>query len=102
MAEQFTALVIAETRALTVGDPEAPGTEVGPMARADLRDQVAAQVHAAVAAGATVHCGGQPRDDQGGFFYPPTVLGDVTPAMALYRRRGVRPGRGDHHRRRRR
>ena len=84
MAEQFTGLVIEETRALTVGDPEAPGTEVGPMARADLRDQVAAQVHAAVTAGATVHCGGQSRDDLGGFFYPPTVLGDVTPAMAVY------------------
>ena len=39
VAEQFTALVIDETRALSVGDPEAPGTEVGPMARRDLRDQ---------------------------------------------------------------
>ncbi len=85
VAEPFTALVIAETQALTVGDPETPGTDMGPMARADLRDQVTAQVHAALAAGATLHCGGQPRDDQGGFYYPPTVLGDLTPAMALYR-----------------
>ena len=41
-------------------------------------------MHAAVAAGATVLCGGQSRDDLGGFFYPPTVLGDVTPAMSVY------------------
>ena len=84
VADEFTALVIAETRALRMGDPEAPGTDVGPMARRDLRDQVAAQVRAALAAGATVHCGGQSRDDRGGFFYPPTVLGDVTPAMSVY------------------
>jgi succinate-semialdehyde dehydrogenase / glutarate-semialdehyde dehydrogenase len=85
VAEEFTRLVIDETRALTVGDPEAPGTDVGPMARRDLRDGVAAQVRAAVAAGATVLCGGEPREDLGGFFYPPTVLGDVTPAMSVYR-----------------
>ena len=85
VAEEFTPLVIEETLRLNVGDPEKPGTDVGPMARRDLRDQVAAQVRAAVAAGATVLCGGDPRDDLGGFFYPPTVLGDVTPAVSVYR-----------------
>jgi succinate-semialdehyde dehydrogenase / glutarate-semialdehyde dehydrogenase len=84
VAEEFTRLVIAETRALTVGDPEAPGTDMGPMARRDLRDQVAAQVRAAVAAGATLLCGGAPREDLDGFYYPPTVLGDITPAMSVY------------------
>jgi succinate-semialdehyde dehydrogenase / glutarate-semialdehyde dehydrogenase len=71
VAEEFTRLVIDETRALTVGDPEAPGTDVGPMARRDLRDQVAAQVDAAVAAGATVHCGGAIREDLDGFSIRP-------------------------------
>ena len=86
VAEQFTGLVIDETRTLTVGDPEAPGTDMGPMARRDLRDGVAAQVRAAVESGATVLCGGeQSCDDLGGFFYPPTVLGGVTPAMSVYR-----------------
>ena len=78
LAEEFTRLVVDETRRLTVGDPETPGTDVGPMARRDLRDGVAAQVDAAVKAGATVLCGGLPRD------YEPTVLGDVTPAMSVY------------------
>ena len=87
---------------LRVGEREKPGTDVGPMARRDLRDRVAAQVRAAVAAGATVLCGGEPREDLGGFFYSPTVLGGVTPAVSVYRRGGVRPGGGDHHRRRRR
>ena len=71
VAEEFTPLVIEETLRLSVGDPEKPGTDVGPMARRDLRDQVAAQVRAAVAAGATVLCGGDPRDDLGGFFTRP-------------------------------
>ncbi len=84
VAEEFTRLVVDETRRLTVGDPETPGTDVGPMARRDLRDGVAAQVDAAVKAGATVLCGGLPRDDLGGFYYQPTVLGDVTPAMSVY------------------
>ena len=58
LAEEFTRLVIEETLRLSVGDPEKPGTDVGPMARGDLRDHVVAQVRAAVAAGATVLCGG--------------------------------------------
>jgi len=84
VAEEFTRLVVEQTVALTVGDPEAPGTDVGPMARRDLRDGVAAQVRAAVEAGATILCGGRPRDDLGGFYYKPTVLAGVTAGMSVY------------------
>lgn len=84
VAEEFTRLVVEHTAALAVGDPEAPGTDVGPMARKDLRDGVAAQVQAAVDAGATVLCGGYIRDDLDGFFYQPTVIVDVTPGMSIY------------------
>jgi succinate-semialdehyde dehydrogenase/glutarate-semialdehyde dehydrogenase len=83
VAEEFTALVLAETARLTVGDPEAPGTDVGPMARRDLRDGVQAQVRAAVDAGATLLCGGTDLDSDG-FYYPPTVLAGVTPGMSVY------------------
>jgi succinate-semialdehyde dehydrogenase/glutarate-semialdehyde dehydrogenase len=83
-AEEFTQLVVEHTAALTLGDPEQPGTDVGPMARRDLRDGVAAQVRAAVEAGATVLCGGRSRDDLGGFFYEPTVLTGVRPGMSVY------------------
>ena len=44
VAEEFTAAGGRADRALTVGDPEAPDTDVGPMARRDLRDGVADQV----------------------------------------------------------
>lgn len=83
VAAEFTRLVVEQTRALTVGDPEAADTEVGPMARRDLRDGVAAQVDAAVEAGATLLCGGAAIDSDG-FFYAPTVLGDVAPGMSVY------------------
>ncbi|WP_029113122.1 NAD-dependent succinate-semialdehyde dehydrogenase [Mycobacterium sp. URHB0044] len=84
VAEEFTRLVVEHTRALTVGDPESPGTDVGPMARRDLRDGVAAQVSAAVEAGATLLCGGHSRDDLGGFYYQPTVLAAVSAGMSVY------------------
>lgn len=84
IADEFTRLVVEQTAALTVGNPEAPGTDVGPMARRDLRDEVAAQVQAAVTAGATLLCGGSTRDDLDGFFFAPTVLADVAPGMNVY------------------
>ncbi|WP_304105937.1 NAD-dependent succinate-semialdehyde dehydrogenase [Mycolicibacterium bacteremicum] len=83
VADEFTALVVEETRRLEVGDPEAPGTDVGPMARADLRDGVARQVRAAVDAGAEVLVGGGPIDGDG-YFYQPTVLTGVKPGMSVY------------------
>ncbi len=84
VVDEFSRLVVEHAAALTVGDPEAPGTDIGPMARRDLRDGVAAQVRAAVDAGATLLHGAQPDDAAGGFFYPPTVLGDVTAGMSVY------------------
>lgn len=84
VAAEFSTLLVEHTRALALGNPERPGTDVGPLARRDLRDGVAAQVHAAVDAGATVLCGGRPRDDLGGFFYEPTVLANVRPGMSVY------------------
>ena len=83
VAEEFTRLLVAEVEALVVGDPEAPGTHVGPMARADLRDGVHRQVEASVGAGARLLAGGRPVPGPG-CFYAPTVLGDVVPGMPAY------------------
>jgi succinate-semialdehyde dehydrogenase / glutarate-semialdehyde dehydrogenase len=59
-----------------VGDPADDETQVGPLATASVRDDVADQVRRSVAAGARVALGGAPIDGPG-FFYPPTVLLDV-------------------------
>ena len=83
VAEEFTRLLVAEVESLVVGDPEAPGTHVGPMARADLRDGVHRQVEASVAAGARLLAGGRPLDGPG-CFYAPTVLTDVAPGQVAY------------------
>ena len=83
VAEEFTRLLVAEVEALVVGDPEAPGTHVGPMARADLRDGVHRQVEASVAAGARLLTGGHPLPGPG-CFYAPTVLTDVVPGVPAY------------------
>jgi succinate-semialdehyde dehydrogenase/glutarate-semialdehyde dehydrogenase len=81
--EEFTRLLVAEVSALTVGDPEAMSTDVGPMAREDLLDGVHRQVEASVAKGARLLAGGQ-RLDRAGFFYAPTVLADVAPGQVAY------------------
>jgi succinate-semialdehyde dehydrogenase/glutarate-semialdehyde dehydrogenase len=83
VAEEFTRLLVTEVEALTVGDPQAPGTDVGPMARADLLEGVHRQVEASVAAGARLLTGGR-RLEGPGTFYAPTVLADVRPGVPAY------------------
>jgi succinate-semialdehyde dehydrogenase/glutarate-semialdehyde dehydrogenase len=76
VAEAFTARFVAAMEALRVGDPMDEATDVGPLAREDLRDEVHDQVQRAVNDGATVLCGGRIPEGPG-FYYPPTVLGGV-------------------------
>ncbi|MDF3312037.1 NAD-dependent succinate-semialdehyde dehydrogenase [Rhodococcus sp. T2V] len=84
VAEEFTRLFVDNVGRLQVGDPETDGTDVGPMARRDLLEGIDRQVQSAVAAGATVLHGGHPLEGTDGFFYAPTVLGDVRPGMSVY------------------
>jgi len=80
---EFTDRFVALMKAKKVGDPLADGTDVGPMARNDLRDDLHAQVVASVQRGATLLLGGEIPDGDGAF-YPPTVLADVGPGMPVY------------------
>lgn len=64
-----------------MGDPRRDGTTMGPLARADLRDEVHAQVRRSVEGGATLLLGGEVPEGPGAF-YPPTLLVDVRPGMA--------------------
>ncbi len=67
----------------SVGDPMQEETEVGPMARADLRDELHDQVERSLQDGARCLLGGEIPEGPGAF-YPPTVLTDVTAGMAAY------------------
>jgi succinate-semialdehyde dehydrogenase / glutarate-semialdehyde dehydrogenase len=81
--EAFLEKFVARMEALRVGDPTDPDTDVGPLATESGRAEVEKQVDHAAAAGAVIRCGGK-RPDQPGWFYPPTVITDITKDMALY------------------
>ena len=80
--ERYVELFVQKARALRVGDPMERETRIGPMARSDLRDALAAQVRDTVSAGAKLLLGGAPMDGPGAFFAP-TVVGEVAPAMRM-------------------
>jgi len=80
----FERRLVAETRAARVGPPTDPSTTIGPLARADLRDHLHAQVRRSIARGARVLLEGGPLNDRPGFFYAPVVLTDVAPGMPAY------------------
>ncbi|HTN64383.1 MAG TPA: NAD-dependent succinate-semialdehyde dehydrogenase [Devosia sp.] len=84
VAERFVDLFVEKVAALKIGDPMEQGTEIGPMARANLLVALHDQVERSVAAGAVLRLGGEPMGGDG-FFYPPTVLDYVTPTMAAFR-----------------
>ncbi|MGB3911132.1 MAG: NADP-dependent succinic semialdehyde dehydrogenase [Pseudolysinimonas sp.] len=81
--DEFVRLFTEKVAALTVGDPLDESTDVGPLATESGRDELAELVADAVAKGATVQTGGS-APDRAGWFYTPTVLDGVTPAMRLY------------------
>jgi succinate-semialdehyde dehydrogenase/glutarate-semialdehyde dehydrogenase len=77
--ERFTAAMAG----LAVGDPMDDGTDVGPLATESGRRDIEELVDDARDKGATVATGGQTPDGQG-WYYPPTVIADITPEMKLY------------------
>ncbi|MFD4262270.1 NADP-dependent succinic semialdehyde dehydrogenase [Streptomyces sp. NPDC058534] len=84
--ERFT----AGMRALTVGDPLDEETEVGPLSSEQGLNDVVELVDDAKRGGATVLCGGE-RPEGPGWYYPPTVLADVTRGMRIHREEAFGP-----------
>jgi succinate-semialdehyde dehydrogenase/glutarate-semialdehyde dehydrogenase len=83
IAEAFVERFVAAASKLAVGDPMDEATTLAPMARADLRDEIHAQVMRSVDAGARLLLGGTPG--QGGSHYPATILDHVVAGMPAYR-----------------
>lgn len=81
--DKFKKLVMEKLKKYEMGDPADEKCNFGPMARADLRDELHKQVQASVKAGATLLCGGE-MPKRKGFYYPPTVLDNVKPGMVAY------------------
>lgn len=82
--DAFTAAFVAGVNALKIGDPMDPETQIGPMARANLRDELHDQVVRSIHDGAVCALGGAPLDREGSW-YAPTVLTDVTPEHTSFR-----------------
>lgn len=90
----FLAELSSRTRRLVAGNGLNDGTSLGPLINELALQKVDSQVRDAVARGARIETGGQ-RLTEGelgaGFFYAPTVLSGVTPAMDIYRQETFGP-----------
>lgn len=73
VADEFVAALLAEIRLLNIG----------PLARADLRDRAVRQIEQSVAAGARLLTGGTVADGPG-YFLEPALLDHVTPGMPVF------------------
>jgi succinate-semialdehyde dehydrogenase/glutarate-semialdehyde dehydrogenase len=81
--DEFLTGFTAAMTALRVGDPLDEQTQIGPIATASGRDEIAELVDDARALGADILTGGTTPDGPG-WFYPPTVIAGVTPAMRAH------------------
>lgn len=78
--DEFVSKFTDEVSKLKVGDTKDETTQVGPLARKDLADQLNRQVKDSVAQGATVLLGGNQND----CYHEPTILGNVKPGMTAF------------------
>jgi len=84
VAEAFERKFVDAASKLRVGDPLDFETQVGPVARDDLREALDRQVRDSVKMGARVLIGGKPLEGKG-YFYAPTIVSGVTPEMPMFR-----------------
>lgn len=81
--EEFREKFVKTMSEVKMGDPNKESTQLGPIARKDLRDDLHEQVVKSVENGARIACGGKIPDGEG-FFYPATVLENVQPGQPAY------------------
>lgn len=81
--EKLLSLILKNIASHKMGDPFDPKTTMGPLARKDLREHLHQQVLKSVKQGAKLLLGGIIPTGPG-FYYPPTVLTDVTPGICAF------------------
>jgi acyl-CoA reductase-like NAD-dependent aldehyde dehydrogenase len=82
IADAFATRFAAAAAALRTGDPLEPSTQLGPLARGDLRDALAVQIGTSLQQGARLLTGGSSLA-RAGWFHEPTVVTDVTLTMPV-------------------
>lgn len=78
--DEFLKRFTAEVEKLKSGNPMDEGTDIGPLARVDLAEDIEKQVNKSVAMGAKVVIGGKRNNA----FYEPTIVVNVTTDMPLF------------------
>ena len=79
--DAFETRLVEKYKALNVGDPMLPDTDIGPLATAGILKELDQQVQTAMQQGARVLVGGKPLGGAGNF-YPPTILTEIPLASA--------------------
>ena len=78
--QELLDLIVQKTKSLKVGNGMKSGIEVGPLVNEKQQLHIVqSYVEAALAEGAKLECGGKTIEDQGGYFYEPTILSNVKP-----------------------
>ncbi|MBL0322577.1 MAG: NAD-dependent succinate-semialdehyde dehydrogenase [Ignavibacteria bacterium] len=86
IADEFTKRVAARFDAMVVGDPMDPATEIGPIARADLRDTLLDQLQHSMMEGARQVTKRSVNDiPKRGFYVPPVLIDNITTQSRLFR-----------------
>jgi succinate-semialdehyde dehydrogenase/glutarate-semialdehyde dehydrogenase len=83
LREEFERRYVERFKAIRYGNPRDEKSDIGPLARMDLREQVHQQVQETIRQGAKLLVGGRIPDGPGAY-YPPTVLTGVRPGMAAF------------------
>lgn len=81
--DEFVAEQKALLESMILGDPMDEHTDMGPMARLDLLENIENQVNRSVEMGAEILCGGKRRDDNS-LFYEPTLITKVKKGMPVF------------------
>jgi succinate-semialdehyde dehydrogenase/glutarate-semialdehyde dehydrogenase len=91
--DAFAERFVEGMKALVVGDPMREETEVGPLSSEQGRADLEELVDDATRSGATVLCGGHRlrRPELPGWYYPPTVLAEITREMRIHREEAFGP-----------
>jgi acyl-CoA reductase-like NAD-dependent aldehyde dehydrogenase len=82
IAKEFTEKFVQKTEQLKVGDPLADDTDLGPLVNAKSLENMEGIVTRSIKEGAEILTGGE-RINGRGYFYRPTILTNVTPAMEI-------------------
>ena len=83
IAKEFIEKFIQKTENLKVGDPSSDDTDIGPLVNAKALKTIDSQVKDSIKEGAKVLTGGEQIVGSKGYFYKPTILGNITPTMRI-------------------